>query len=150
LNVRFGSKADILVLKCDVCFTPKSGHCRPTVECPLSAKSRRTPRTPLARTGSLPSFGLSLRWSTPHKAPSQLTAHIQHCPRRHCACDYKANSEVILSVQHRSLSMSYDGKLVAGHLFHCAKGHNAHANDRGHLGRFFHRSVLVRFGIFSG
>jgi hypothetical protein len=64
------------------------------------------------------------------KAPSQLAAHIQHCPRPYCACDYKANSEVILSVHHRSLSMSHDGTLVAGRLFHCAKGHNAHANDR--------------------
>lgn len=85
---------------------------------------------------SLPSLNggtpirLELRWSTQHKAPSQLAAHIQHCPRPHCACDYKTNSEVILSVQHWSLSMSHDGKLVAGHLFHCAKGHNAHANGR--------------------
>lgn len=34
--------------------------------------------------------------------------------------------------------MSHDGELVAGRLFHCAKGHNAHANDgTSHLGTFF-------------
>jgi hypothetical protein len=25
-NVRFGSKADIALSKCDVCFNPESGH----------------------------------------------------------------------------------------------------------------------------
>jgi hypothetical protein len=38
-DVRFGSEADIASPRYDVRFTPKSGHCRPTVECPLCAKS---------------------------------------------------------------------------------------------------------------
>jgi len=35
--VRFGSKAGIGLLPVDVRFTPKSGHCRVTVRCPLCA-----------------------------------------------------------------------------------------------------------------
>jgi hypothetical protein len=42
-DVRYGSKADIAPVKCDVRFTPKSGHCRTTLGCPLCAKSRHTP-----------------------------------------------------------------------------------------------------------
>jgi hypothetical protein len=38
-NVAFGSKADIASIERDVRFTPKSGHCRATVGCPLCAKS---------------------------------------------------------------------------------------------------------------
>jgi hypothetical protein len=38
-DVRFGSKADILVLKCDVRFTLQSGHHLSRLECPLSANS---------------------------------------------------------------------------------------------------------------
>jgi hypothetical protein len=41
-NVRFGSIADMTGRICDVCFTPKSGHCRTTVRCPLCAKSRHS------------------------------------------------------------------------------------------------------------
>jgi hypothetical protein len=41
LDVRFGSKADILLGLRDVRFTPESGHCRATVGCPLCAKSGR-------------------------------------------------------------------------------------------------------------
>src|SRR6516165_2321587 len=37
---RDGSKADIGLAPVDVRFTPKSGHCRPRLECPLCAKSR--------------------------------------------------------------------------------------------------------------
>jgi hypothetical protein len=39
-HVRFGSKADISLRRCDVRFTPESGHYRATVGCPLCAKSR--------------------------------------------------------------------------------------------------------------
>ena len=38
-NVRFGSKADILMCRADVRFTPKSRHRRAQVACPLCAKS---------------------------------------------------------------------------------------------------------------
>jgi hypothetical protein len=38
-NVRCGSKADIGLAPADVRFTPKSGHCRATVGCPLCATS---------------------------------------------------------------------------------------------------------------
>jgi hypothetical protein len=38
-NVRYGSQADILVLKYDVCFTSKSGHWRTRAGCPLCATS---------------------------------------------------------------------------------------------------------------
>jgi hypothetical protein len=41
-NVRLGSKADIASIKCDVRFTPKSGHWRAIVECPLWANSRHS------------------------------------------------------------------------------------------------------------
>jgi hypothetical protein len=43
LNVRFGSKAEIEAPPPNVCFTPKSGHCRATVGCPLCATSRYQP-----------------------------------------------------------------------------------------------------------
>jgi hypothetical protein len=39
LNVRFGSKADIVGYERDVRFTPESGHCRATVGRLLSASS---------------------------------------------------------------------------------------------------------------
>jgi hypothetical protein len=39
-NVRFGSKADILAVSRHVRFTPKSGHRRATVGCPVSANKR--------------------------------------------------------------------------------------------------------------
>jgi hypothetical protein len=39
MHVRFGSKADICSAKRYVRFTPKSGHSRLTLECPLSANS---------------------------------------------------------------------------------------------------------------
>jgi len=35
-----GSKTDVSLSCRDVRFTPKSGRCRTTVECPLSAKNR--------------------------------------------------------------------------------------------------------------
>jgi hypothetical protein len=38
-DVRFGSEADIGLAVVDVRFTPKSGHCRTTLGCPLCAKS---------------------------------------------------------------------------------------------------------------
>ena len=38
-NVRFGSKADIGLSPVDVRFTPRSGHCRTTLGCPLCAIS---------------------------------------------------------------------------------------------------------------
>jgi hypothetical protein len=38
-NVRLGSKTDIGLAPIDVRFTPKSGHCRATVGCPLCAIS---------------------------------------------------------------------------------------------------------------
>ena len=38
-DVRFGSKADVTLLNFDVRFTPKSGHCRARLGCPLCAKS---------------------------------------------------------------------------------------------------------------
>jgi hypothetical protein len=39
-HVRFGSKADIGLAPADVRFTPKSGHCRTTLGCPLFAKKQ--------------------------------------------------------------------------------------------------------------
>src|SRR6516164_9193126 len=39
-HVRFGSKSRHHALKSPCPLTPKSGHCWPTVECPLCAKSR--------------------------------------------------------------------------------------------------------------
>ena len=39
LNVRFGSKADIVRCQADVCFTPNSGHWNSVAKCPLCAKS---------------------------------------------------------------------------------------------------------------
>jgi len=45
-NVRFGSKADITARRCDVRFTPKSGHRNSAAQCPLCARSRHL-ATPL-------------------------------------------------------------------------------------------------------
>jgi hypothetical protein len=39
--VRFGSKADMAACPINVRFTPKSGHCRTTLGCPLWVKSKR-------------------------------------------------------------------------------------------------------------
>jgi hypothetical protein len=39
-NIRASSTALYSSVKRDVCFTPKSGHCRATVGCPLCANSR--------------------------------------------------------------------------------------------------------------
>jgi hypothetical protein len=39
VDVRFGSKADVTLLNFNVRFTPKSGHRRVTVGCPLCATS---------------------------------------------------------------------------------------------------------------
>jgi hypothetical protein len=39
-DVRFGSKADVTLLNFDVRFTPKSGHGRAALGCPLCANSR--------------------------------------------------------------------------------------------------------------
>src|SRR6516225_1192501 len=41
-DVRFGSKADMALQNRDVRFTPKSGHWRAIVRCPLCAKSRHS------------------------------------------------------------------------------------------------------------
>jgi hypothetical protein len=46
-DVSFGSKADILRGLRDVRFTPKSGHCRTTLGCPLS-RSRQCSKSGLA------------------------------------------------------------------------------------------------------
>jgi hypothetical protein len=43
LDFRFGSKADIGEGATDVRLTPKSGHWKSTVQCPLCAKSRHQP-----------------------------------------------------------------------------------------------------------
>ena len=45
LDVRFGSITDIEARRADVRFTPKSGHCRATLGCPLCAKSRLVHRS---------------------------------------------------------------------------------------------------------
>jgi len=37
--VRFGSQADMAGRVCNVRFTPRSGHCRTTLGCPLCAKN---------------------------------------------------------------------------------------------------------------
>jgi hypothetical protein len=39
VDVRFGSKADMTPMNCDVCFTPNNGHSRVWSECRLSARS---------------------------------------------------------------------------------------------------------------
>jgi hypothetical protein len=36
-HVCFGSKADVVLLNFDVCFTPESGHPMRQLECPLRA-----------------------------------------------------------------------------------------------------------------
>jgi hypothetical protein len=38
-HVRFGSKAEVTPVNCDVCFTPESGRATAVEECPLSAGS---------------------------------------------------------------------------------------------------------------
>jgi hypothetical protein len=47
-HVSYGSQAEVKAFHINVRFTPKSGHCRATVGCPLCAKSGhcaiRTPR----------------------------------------------------------------------------------------------------------
>jgi hypothetical protein len=47
--VRFGSKADIGLAAADVRFTPKSGHCRARLGCPLGAKSGLMRRSEVGR-----------------------------------------------------------------------------------------------------
>ena len=86
-EVRFGSQADILVRKCDVCFTPKSGHCRPTVECPLCAKSRL------------------VRCSKHFVIPCDLVGE--------CNCHHLCRSAIHYSCQPRSLRAVHKRSVVA-------------------------------------